>query len=206
MDEKTKNVKTPKDKEEVVKRRNPLARNLRPDEIEVKIKAVGENYVQVLLYKTARVDMDILDEVFGIGGWQSDYKEIKGNLYAGIGVRGKDSTWVWKWDCGVESRADGEGNEKKGEASDAFKRAGFKWGIGRALYTCPPIFIAPDALGGVWKTEKGIWKLKKNVRLSVKSISYKPDGDIWKLALIDSKNSVVWSNMNEKGENNEPSK
>lgn len=205
MEEK-KVVKTSKSTEENSKRKNPLARNLRPDEIEVKIKAVGENYVQVLLYKTARVDMDILDEVFGIGGWQSDYKEIKGNLYAGIGVRGKDGTWVWKWDCGVESRADGEGNEKKGEASDAFKRAGFKWGIGRALYTCPPIFIVPEVLGGVGKNDRGVWKLRKNVRLGVKNISYKPNGDIWKITLIDSKNKVVWSNMEEKVEKNESNK
>ena len=49
--------------------------------------------------------------------------------------------WVWKWDCGIESRADGDGNEKKGEASDAFKRAGFNIGIGRELYTTGFIFV-----------------------------------------------------------------
>ena len=53
---------------------------------------------------------------------------------------------VWKWDCGVESREDGEGNEKKGEASDAFKRAGFRWGIGRELYTAPFIFFPTEGM------------------------------------------------------------
>ena len=71
-----------------------------------------------------------LDDVFGIGGWQSDYKEIKGNLFAGIGVFIND-IWVWKWDCGTESNTEAQ----KGEASDSFKRAAVKLGIGRFLYS-----------------------------------------------------------------------
>lgn len=115
---------------------------LKASDIEVKIKQVGQKGAVALLYKTARVDMAILDEVFGAMNWQVDYKEIKGNLYCGIGIRENDKAeYVWKWDCGTESREDGEGNEKKGEASDAFKRAGFKWGIGRELYSSPFIFI-----------------------------------------------------------------
>lgn len=41
-----------------------------------------------------------------------------------------DNSWVWKWDMGTES----DFEEEKGEASDAFKRAAVKWGIGRFLY------------------------------------------------------------------------
>ena len=52
-------------------------------------------------------------------------------------VRGKINDCA---QCGIESRSDGDGNEKKGEASDAFKRAGFRWGIGRELYTAPFVF------------------------------------------------------------------
>jgi len=80
-------------------------------------------------YIDARDVMSILDEVIGPEYWQSDYKEIKGNLYAGIGLRINDE-WIWKWDCGIESKTEAE----KGESSDAFKRAGVKWGIGRFLY------------------------------------------------------------------------
>jgi hypothetical protein len=94
----------------------------------------------LLLYKTARTDMDLLDEHVGTENWECRYEEIKGNLYCGIGIRVGDRM-VWKWDCGIESREDGEGNQKKGEASDAFKRAGFKVGIGRELYTAPFIFV-----------------------------------------------------------------
>lgn len=49
-----------------------------------------------------------------------------------------------KEDTGVESRADGTGNEKKGLASDSFKRACFNWGIGRELYSAPFIWIKPE--------------------------------------------------------------
>lgn len=121
-----------------------MFRFLTADEIEVKVKQVKENGLVCLLYKTARTDMDLLDETVGADNWTNDYREIKGNLYAGIAIRQPDGSMIWKWDCGIESREDGEGNEKKGEASDAFKRAGFRWGIGRELYTSPFIWINPD--------------------------------------------------------------
>ena len=113
-------------------------RALKPSEVEVRIGTVGKNGVTLLLYKNARVDMQILDETFGSFGWQRDHKEIKGNLYCGIGVWSCDvDGWVWKWDCGTESNTEKE----KGEASDSFKRAGFCWGIGRELYNSPFIFV-----------------------------------------------------------------
>lgn len=115
-------------------------RLLTSDDIEVKVKQVKANGAALLLYKTSRTDMDLLDETVGPENWACDYKEIKGNLYCGITVT-VDGRPVTKWDCGIESRSDGEGNEKKGEASDAFKRAGFKWGIGRELYTGPFIWV-----------------------------------------------------------------
>lgn len=83
-------------------------------------------------YIDARDVMDMLDAVVGTENWQSDYKEIKGNLYGGIGIKISDE-WIWKWDCGTESYSD----KIKGEASDAFKRAAVKWGIGRFLYDIP---------------------------------------------------------------------
>ena len=89
-------------------------------------------------YVDARDVMDILDEVLGTENWQSDYKEIKGNLYAGVGIKLNDSMeWVWKWDCGTESNTEKE----KGEASDAFKRAAVKWGVGRFLYDIPVQYV-----------------------------------------------------------------
>ena len=118
-------------------------RALEPQDIEVRVGGVYKSGVTFLLYKNARVDMSILDETVGEFNWQRDHKEVKGNLYCGIGIWDEaKSQWIWKWDCGVESRKDADGNEKKGEASDSFKRAGTNWGIGRELYTSPFIYLA----------------------------------------------------------------
>lgn len=84
---------------------------------------------QCVAYIDARHVMDLLDEVVGSENWQDDYKLIDGKLLAGIGIRTVDG-WVWKWDTGTESNME----KDKGQMSDAFKRAGVKWGIGRFLY------------------------------------------------------------------------
>ncbi|TNE74968.1 hypothetical protein EP331_00315 [bacterium] len=80
-------------------------------------------------YIDSRDVQNRLDEAVGPMNWQSDYKEVKGNLFAGIGIFNGE-VWAWKWDCGIESNTEKE----KGEASDSFKRAAVKWGIGRFLY------------------------------------------------------------------------
>lgn len=149
-----------------------MFRFLTADEIEVKVKQVKENGLVCLLYKTARTDMDLLDETVGPGDWENDYREIKGNLYAGIGIRQKDGSMVWKWDCGIESREDGEGNEKKGEASDAFKRAGFRWGIGRELYTSPFVWITGQYADIKASTFNGKTKFSCFDKFSVEKIAY----------------------------------
>ena len=149
-----------------------MFRFLDADEIEVKVKQVKENGLVCLLYKTARTDMDLLDETIGPDNWTNDYREIKGNLYAGIAIRQKDGSMVWKWDCGIESREDGEGNEKKGEASDAFKRAGFRWGIGRELYTSPFVWIGKDKADITGSQYNGKTTFKCSDKFSVEKIAY----------------------------------
>ena len=113
-------------------------RKLQAHEIDVRIgQAISTakwSGVSLLLYKNARVDMDILDEVVGAENWQRKHEVINGNLYCHVGIYSKDKNeWVWKSDCGTESNTEKE----KGEASDAFKRACVNWGIGRELYTAP---------------------------------------------------------------------
>ena len=116
-------------------------RDLKADEIDVRISTVNSNYITLLLYKDARVDQNILDETVGKMNWQRDHKELKGNIYCGISIWDEDKhIWVTKWDAGKESYTESE----KGEASDSFKRAGFNWGIGRELYTSPAIFIKQE--------------------------------------------------------------
>lgn len=163
---------------------------LTADQIEVKVKQVTAKGAVLLLYKTARTDMELLDSVVGPMNWAVDYREIKGNLYCGIGITEDGVHWVWKWDCGIESRADGDGNEKKGEASDAFKRAGFKWGVGRELYTSPFTFAKVETV----PSEKGKgYELKdKYSRFTVREIDY-TGRTVSRLVITDNHGAVVFS-------------
>ena len=61
-------------------------RLLKADEIECKVSTINTKGCSLLLYKTARTDMDLLDEVYGAMNWECEYKEIKGNMYCGISV------------------------------------------------------------------------------------------------------------------------
>lgn len=154
-----------------------LFRNLKANEIECKVAQVKESGVQLLLYKTARTDMDLLDEVVGTTNWKCSYREIKGNLYCTISIYDKEKQeWVEKEDCGVESAF---GDKEKGEASDAFKRAGFKIGIGRSLYTSPFIWVGSDKV----KINGG----KTYDTFSVLNIEYDTNGDISVLEIINSR-------------------
>lgn len=90
---------------------------------------------QCVAYIDARDVMNLLDEVCGAENWASDFKDIGGQTFAGIGINvaqpmDMQPNWVWKWDTGSESNIEKE----KGQASDSLKRAGVQWGIGRFLY------------------------------------------------------------------------
>lgn len=111
-------------------------RNLKADEIDVRVGQVYDGKCTLLLYKDARADMDILDEVVHPEKWQRKHYEVKDNMYCSVGIKCGDE-WVWKDDCGTESNTEKE----KGEASDSFKRACVNWGIGRELYTAPQIYV-----------------------------------------------------------------
>ena len=121
-------------------------RDLTPEDIEVRVQSVKPNGLILLLYKNARVDMNILDETVGAENWQREHYECKGNLFCRVGIycenegTTKPACWIWKSDCGTESNTEAQ----KGEASDSFKRACFNWGIGRELYTSPFIWIPAE--------------------------------------------------------------
>lgn len=155
-------------------------RLLKADEIECRIAQVKSNGIALLLYKTARTDANLLDETVEEFNWQNDFKLIDGVLYGGIGIRqGEyDGYWVWKWDAGTESNTEAE----KGRASDAFKRAGFKWGIGRELYSAPFIWIGSDKCS--------IKDGKCFDKFEVTSIGYDNNSDISELVIVNSKSRV----------------
>lgn len=116
-------------------------RELRADEIEVRVAQCGQRGVSLLLYKDSRCDMRILDETFGVMGWRDSYQSINGELFCTIEVwDAEKSQWIAKQSNGTPSNMEAE----KGRASDAFKRAGFMLGIGRELYTAPFIWVPAD--------------------------------------------------------------
>lgn len=166
-------------------------RDLKVNEIECRVAQITDKWLTLLLYKTARTDAQILDETYGEMNWQCDYKEVKGNMYCGISVYDKEKKeWITKWDCGVESYTEKE----KGEASDSFKRAGFKWGIGIELYTAPVIFIPYlDNNDGkenyLIKNNNG--KISTNTKFKVEAIEIK-DKEIIRLSIRNYKGRRVF--------------
>lgn len=154
-----------------------IFRTLRPDEIEVRVQQVAESggkmKATLLLYKNARVDMDMLDEHFSCLGWQREHTFKEGKNYCKVSVYDANtSRWVSKEDVGIESNTE----ETKGEASDAFKRACVNFGIGRELYTAPSISIelaqneAYEA--GKNKNGKPIYRTSGWVKFHVSYIAY----------------------------------
>ena len=147
-------------------------RKLYASEIECRVSTVTEKGCSLLLYKDARVDQRLLDETVGPYNWQRSHEVINGNLFCNVGIYvnrkgelGGYGEWVWKQDVGKESYTEKE----KGQASDAFKRACFNWGIGRELYTAPFIWIiSKDA-----DVQKVNGKFTTRARFRVDAIGYK---------------------------------
>lgn len=122
--------------------------------------------VNLLLYKNARVDMKIMDELFTPMGWKRTHKLIGDRLYCCVEVYNPETKeWICKEDVGVESNTEAE----KGQASDSFKRACVNWGIGRELYTAPKITIE---LNENEYTKDQNSRIKVWAYFSVKSIGY----------------------------------
>jgi hypothetical protein len=94
---------------------------------------------QALAYIDARAVMDRLDSVVGPANWMCNYTPGVGtSIVCNIAIRFPvmlneqqiGHEWVWKGDGAGPSDMEAE----KGALSDAFKRAGVRWGIGRYLY------------------------------------------------------------------------
>lgn len=162
-------------------------RTLRADEIECRVQQVkegkgtnaGKFYVTLLLYKDARCDMKILDEVFGILGWKRKHDLINGRLFCTVSIFNSDTKeWIDKQDVGTESNAEAE----KGQASDSFKRACVNVGIGRELYTAPLIYFELKESEVVKGTNP-----KTYAKFKVKAIDYDDKGNINSLVIVDVK-------------------
>lgn len=127
----------------------------------------------VMSYIDQRDLMDVLDKYCEYG-WQKKYENHSGNLFCYIGINMPDGTVHWRSDCGTESQSDKE----KGQASDAAKRAGVNWGVGRFLYDMPVEYVKTNEAKGASNypyciDERGerIWDLNTYVNDRVKAKS-----------------------------------
>lgn len=154
-------------------------RSLTEKDIECRISTVSENGCSLLLYKDARCDMRILDETVGAENWQRTHELINGNLFCNVSIFDADKNqWITKQDVGTESYTEKE----KGQASDAFKRACFNWGIGRELYTAPFIWIGKDKVTLKEVTQQGKKKYTTYDKFRVTQIIIQ-NGEIKALAI-----------------------
>lgn len=156
-------------------------RDLRADEIELRVGATNDTGFSLLLYKTARVDANVLDETVGAFNWQKRFYQVKNTMICEISINvnydddTKEPRWVSKSDGGDESNTEAI----KGECSDAMKRASFQWNIGRALYSSPFIWIKKDENND-----------PKKSHYSVNEIEY-TNGEISKLVITNDKTGQV---------------
>lgn len=164
-------------------------RNLNPDECELRVAQSGKTkdgrvWAQYLIYKDARVDQRLLDETVGPLRWQKSYEFLDGKLYCTVSIWDDElKTWVGKQDVGTESNTEKE----KGQASDAFKRACFNWGIGRELYTAPDIYI--DLQPGEYNEREGK-VYPKNGLFSVSVMDVDANKRITNLVITDRRGNV----------------
>lgn len=173
-------------------------RDLTADEIEIRVgQAIKSDKFEgcsLLLYKNARVDMDLLDEVVGSENWQRSHTRDNANCIISIWDNEKKQ-WVSKEDTGTESNTEAE----KGLASSSFKRAGTNWGIGRSLYSSPKIIVSCKLDNSGKRPASGIgWY--------VKEIGYTANHKINRLVIMETKydkdTKVVFDWTLDKGQSN----
>lgn len=171
--------------------KNTEIRLLRADEIECRVGTINERGLSLLLYKDARVDQKILDEAFGMYGWERTHQSIEGNLYCTVRIWDSEkSQWIEKQDVGTTSYTEKE----KGQASDAFKRACVNVGIGRELYTAPFIWIS-SSKANIQKRDN---RYTTSERFQVREISYNEMREIAAITIVNDRGVVVYEYQEKK--------
>jgi hypothetical protein len=128
-------------------------------DVEWRMQTAGEKngkvWARVLAYINNRAIMERLDDVCGPENWRNEYRyEAGGAVLCGISIRvtqfadmgsglTANAEWVTKWD-GAENT---DIEAVKGGLSNAMKRCGVQWGIGRYLYQLEEGFARVHDLG-----------------------------------------------------------
>lgn len=145
-----------------------LAAPFPPPAVQWRITAVRKDGSkgQAACYIDARDVQMRLDEVCG-ADWQDELIiQSSGLVTCRIGLY-IDGVWRWRMDATAavrENKPDGQKLDakdeqqremtQKGAASDAFKRAAVKWGIGRYLYSIDAPWVQIDEYRGIARDEK----------------------------------------------------
>lgn len=128
--------------------RSRLAAPFPPAAVKFLPRNVKANRCLAMPYIDARLVEDRLDDVVGPGGWSDAYELVSnGSVVCKLSVlcvTGDGIAWVTKCDVGSPSEQPDMGDKLKAAFSDALKRAAVKFGIGRYLYRCPPVWCDYD--------------------------------------------------------------
>ncbi len=110
----------------------------------------------MLAFVDARDIMDRLDDVVGVGNWQSELKQVNpdGSVMVSLSLylphtEFGDSEWVTHVDCGYKNAPDNDSESEplKAAMSDGLKRAAVRFGVGRFLYDLPSHWAEIDEWG-----------------------------------------------------------
>lgn len=112
-----------------------------PNQLKWRVGATNKEKTKgiALAYLDAREVMKRLDDVCGPDRWQTKLTRTGEGFTCELGIKFGDE-WIWK----SNSAGDTKVESIKGGASDAFKRAGAVWGVGRYLYYLPNVWVALD--------------------------------------------------------------
>lgn len=153
--------------------REDLAKPFPGDKIKWRTQSCGKTssgnlWARVLAYHTSRLVMNRLDSVVGMENWEDDVEIENGHVKSKLSVRINDS-WVTKTGVAEETNIEAV----KGGSSDALKRAGVKFGIGRYLYDLEAQF--PDQITENKPDNRDGWNKGK---VDAKN-NYAGDGDVY---------------------------
>jgi hypothetical protein len=115
---------------------NKLKRPFKASKISWRVGATTKDKTKgiALAYIDARDVMERLDDVFGMN-WQCKYSHAENKTICELSVL-IDGHWITRSNGAGDSDVEAE----KGAISDAFKRAGVMFGIGRYLYDLPNVW------------------------------------------------------------------
>lgn len=120
-----------------------LAAPFESDEVKWKPQATRGNRALAICYVDARTVMDRLDDVLGLGKWQTSYQTVQDGVICRLRVW-VGSEWVTHEDVGSFSEQPDDGDKLKSAFSDSLKRAAVHLGVGRYLYRLPHQWVDWD--------------------------------------------------------------